>query len=97
MFESCTAMAYNAGFASWGQCLSEPFFGDSVFLAIGLFAIFAFIGFKLNLPFEVSFVMGSFAVFVLALVFPSLYPLVAITVVAIVVYLIRGVMKPAKR
>ena len=97
MLETC--LAVDANFSTWGLCLVDGmFFGDLILATVGILALLAFVAFKFNFPHEVSLTVGTGVVFMMAILFGQpMYPIVALTIIAITVYLVRGLMKPAKK
>ena len=85
--------------ASWGECFAEVLFGDPVLNTVAILAILAYVAYKLNLPHEVSLTLGVGLVFTVAMVYSSdtMNALVAVSIVVFVVYLGRGLIKPAKK
>jgi len=98
VFESC-ALVEGQGFGGLGSCIGEAFFGDPILTTIGMLGIFAYFAYKMNLPHEVSVMMGVGLVFVMAMVSnnAAMYPVVALAVIVLSVYFVRGILKPAKR
>jgi len=98
MFDSCS-MIGGTGFSNWGLCLQEVLGGDPTMATLIILGIFAFVAFKLNMPHEVSLTLGVGLIIAMAIMFssPVLYAIMILAVLAVIVYFVRGLMKPAKR
>jgi len=98
MFDSCSLIE-GTGFSNWGLCLQEVLGGDPTMATLIILGIFAFVAFKLNMPHEVSLTLGVGLIIAMAIMFssPVLYAIMILAVLAVIVYFVRGLMKPAKR
>ena len=98
MFDSCN-MVEGTGFGNWGLCLQEVLGGDPTLATLIILGIFAFVAFKLNLPHEVSLTLGVGIIIAMGIMFssPMLNAIIILTVLTVMVYFVRGLIKPAKR
>jgi len=88
--------AVTANMATWGPCFIEAaFFGSPLFTTIMLLLVFTFIAFKARFPHELSFTMATGLVAIMWFMFPTaeMTALIAISVLATSVYLVRGIIK----
>ncbi len=90
MFESCNLIEAE-GFKNWGLCLSEVVGADATLTTLLILSIIAYVGYKANLPHEVSIVLS-----VLVVVMMTYYsglrmmPLMILTVIVVAFYIFRG-------
>ena len=87
-------------FSSWGDCFLEAvFFGSPIFATIAIIGMVAFLAWKSNLPYEVSFMFAVGFTFMMALVFPGaeMNSMVAVVSILLVGFLVKGIIKPGQR
>lgn len=98
MANACALITGNI--STWGSCfIDAAFFGSEVVATIAIIGMVAFLAWKSNLPYEVSFMFAVGFTFMMALVFPSMEmnAMVALVSILLVTYLVKGIIKPAQR
>ena len=91
-----TCAQITGSFSSWGTCfLDAVFWGSPLVASIAIIGTIVFFSWKLKIPYSVSFFMAAGAVFMMALLFPSLEmnALVALMAILIIGFVVKGITK----